>query len=193
MNGKSLLYNIRFNKKFKNAVCLITAVILWTLILFFLHKIEWKVRVTTATIAAAVFLWIFSELSLALVSFMAVTILIITKAITLNLGLSGFATGSLFLILAGLMMAQAINNTEFAQRTAYFVLSRFGGTPGGALIGIFLILLILSFFVPSAAVRITLLLPTVKVIIDRAGENCNRRNLTCLLIIGLAFGATITG
>jgi len=62
---------------------------------------------------------------------MAVTVLIITKAIPLNLGLSGFATGSLFLILTGLMLAQAINDTEFAQRTAYFVLGRFGGTQGG--------------------------------------------------------------
>jgi len=194
--GKELVSNIRFkrfNRRLNNAVYIIAAAFLWVLALLFLHKIEWPIRVTTATTVAAVFLWIFSKFSLALVSFMAVTVLIITKAIPLNLGLSGFATGSLFLILTGLMLAQAINDTEFAQRTAYFVLGRFGGTPGGALAGIFLILLILSFFVPSAAVRITLLLPTVKVIIERAGENCNKRNLTCLLIIGLAFGATVTG
>ena len=171
----------------------IIAAIIWAAVIVLLNEAPWETRVTTATMLAAVFLWVLSPLSLSYTSFMAVLVLVITRVIPLETGLGGFATGSLFLILSGLMLAEAINKTDLAQRTAYFVLGRFGGTPGGALAGLFVILQILSFLVPSAAVRITLLLPTVKTIIARSGVPPEDGNLSRMLIIGLAFGATVTG
>jgi len=179
--------------KLSGTTYMVLAAALWLACILLLSDIQWQIRVTTATMISAVFLWVLSSFSLSFVSFMAVVVMVLTRAIPLQLGLGGFATGSVFLIIAGLMLAEAINETDFARRTAYFVLSRFGGTPGGALAGIFAILLILAFAVPSAAVRITLLLPTVKAIIEKAGDKGNKRNITRLFIIGLAFGATVTG
>jgi sodium-dependent dicarboxylate transporter 2/3/5 len=72
-------------------------------------------------------------------------------------------------------------------------LSRFGGTPKGVLGGLLIILQVLGFVVPSSTVRITLLLPTVNTIIKNAEGDKGNKNISRLLILGLAFGGTISG
>lgn len=172
---------------------LIGAVLIWFACIFLMQGVAWQVRATTATLLSGVSLWVLSPLSLSFTSFLVIVVLVLSKAIPLEMGLGGFSTGSLFLILSGLMFAEAINETDLAKRTAYFVLSRFGGTPKGVLAGLLIILQLLGFVVPSSTVRITLLLPTVQTIILNAKNQKGIGNISRLLILGIAFGGTITG
>lgn len=172
---------------------LASALGLWLVCVLLMQGIDIQIRITTATLLAGVYLWVLSPFPLSFTSFLVVVVLVVSKAIPLEMGLGGFSTGSLFLILSGLMLAEAINETDLAARTAYFVLGRFGGTPQGVLWGLLIILQFLGFIVPSSTVRITLLIPTVRTIINNAENEGGTRNISRLLILGLAFGGTVTG
>ena len=171
----------------------IGACIIWFACFLLMHSVDLQIGITTATLLSGVFLWAFSTFSLAFTSFMVIVVLVLTKTISLETGLGGFSTGSLFLILSGLMFAEAINETDLAARTANYVLSRFGGTPKGVLAGLLIILQVLGLVVPSSTVRITLLLPTVQTIIKNADNEKGTRNISRLLVLGLAFGGTVSG
>ena len=169
------------------------ACIILVLCILLMQGADMEIRITTATLLAGVFLWVLSPFPLSFTSFLIIVVLMMTKVIPLETGLGGFSSGSVFLVLSGLMFAQAIKETDLAERTAYFVLGRFGGTPRGVLAGLMIILQVLGFFVPSSTVRLTLLLPTVETIIKNAENERGVRNISKLLILGLAFGGTITG
>ncbi|MGI6555378.1 MAG: SLC13 family permease [Bacillota bacterium] len=171
----------------------VCACIIWVGCILLLEGADMQIRITAATLLAGVFLWVLSPFSLSFTSFLIIVVLMLTKVIPLETGLGGFSSGSVFLVLSGLMFAQAIKETDLAERTAYFVLGRFGGTPKGVLAGLMIILQVLGFFVPSSTVRITLLLPTVQTIIKNARNERGVSNISKLLILGLAFGGTITG
>ncbi|MFW6311366.1 MAG: SLC13 family permease, partial [Nanoarchaeota archaeon] len=47
--------------------------------------------------------------------------------------------------------------------------------------------------VPSAAVRLALLIPTVKTIVEKAGEKGENENIRRMFVVGLVFGVTVTG
>lgn len=181
------------NLNTKGAPFLLAAGIIWVLCLMLIQGVSWEIQVTSATLISGVFLWVLSPFSLSFTAFLVIVVLVLTKAIPLEMGLGGFSAGSLFLILSGLMFAEAINETDLAARTAYFVLGRFGGTPRGVLAGLLIILQVLGFVVPSSTVRITLLLPTVQMIIQNAKNDLGTRNISRMLILGLAFGGTVTG
>jgi len=171
----------------------VAACLVWLVCFLLMQGADLQIRITAATLLAGVFLWVLSPFSLSFTSFLVIVVLVLTKAIPLETGLGGFSTGSLFLILSGLMFAEAINQTDLAERTANFVLSRFGGTPKGVLAGLLIILLVLGFVVPSSSVRITLMLPIVQTIIKNAENEKGTGNISRLLILGLAFGGTISG
>ena len=179
--------------KSRGGLFFLAACIIWAVCVLLMQGAPMQIRITSATLLAGVFLWVLSPFPLSFTSFIVIVVLVLTKAIPLETGLGGFSTGSLFLILSGLMFAQAINETDLAARTAYFVLGRFGGTPQGVLAGLLIILQVLGFVVPSSTVRITLLLPTVQTIIQNAKSELGNKNVSKLLILGLAFGGTITG
>lgn len=177
----------------KGALYFVGALFIWFACFFLMQGVPIEIRITTATLLSGVFLWVLSPFPMSFTAFLIISVLVLTKAIPLEVGLGGFATGSLFLILSGLMMAEAINETDLATRTAYFVLGRFGGTPRGVLAGILIILLVLGFVVPSSTVRITLLLPTIHTIIENAENEKGNKNISKMLVLGLGFGGTISG
>lgn len=177
----------------KGALFFVGALLIWAACFFLMEGAAIEIRITAATLLSGVFLWVLSPFPMSFTAFLIIVVLVITKVIPLETGLGGFATGSLFLILSGLMLAEAINETDLATRTAYFVLGRFGGTPRGVLAGILIILQVLGFVVPSSSVRITLLLPTIHTIIENAENEKGNSNISKMLILGLAFGGTISG
>lgn len=190
----NLLSRLRNSEtKSNGGLFFVAACIIWAACILLMGGVDLQIKITTATLLAGVFLWVLSPLPLAFTSFIVIVVLVLTKTIPLETGLGGFSTGSLFLILSGLMFAEAINETDLAERTAYFVLGYFGGTPRGVLGGLLIILLFLGFIVPSSTVRITLLLPTVIAIIQNAKSERGNKNISKLLILGLAFGGTVTG
>jgi len=157
------------------------------------ETMDWQIRSTLAVMTLAIILWVLEPVPLALSAFIAIAALVITGAAPIEQALSGFASGSTFLIAAGLMMANAINSTPLGNRVAYFFLARTKTTPAGILAALLIILEVLAFFIPATAVRAALLLPVVLSIIEEMEARGPAPNIRGMLLLGVAFGTNITG
>lgn len=155
--------------------------------------LDWQIRSTLAVMTLAIILWVLEPIPLALSALVAVVALVATGAAPMEGALSGFASGSTFLIAAGFMMAKAINSTPLGNRIAYFFLAKTKNTPGGILAALLIIMEILTFFIPATAVRAALLLPVVLSIIEEFEYKRPAPNIRGMLLLGVAFGANITG
>jgi len=156
------------------------------------ENLSWSLRTTVGITGASVWLWVLEPIPLALTSLLVIAALPILNATSLDTALSGFSNGSTFLIMAGFMMSQGVNSTALGKRFANYSVIRFGGSIHGVLLGILLAPQILSIFIPGTAVRTTLLLPAVMAIIISMKLSRNS-NIAKLLILGLTFGASISG
>lgn len=152
-----------------------------------------EIRATLAVMGLAIVLWVMEPIPMPLSSIAVIVALTATGGVKMDTALSGFSSGSVFLILAGFMMAKGVNNTPLGSRIAYILLSRSGGTPGGALMAILLALEVLAFVIPATAVRTALLLPAVVGLINSLEQDRPAPNVRRMLMLGLAFGANITG
>lgn len=155
--------------------------------------LSWEIKATLAIAGMAIFLWGFEPVPMAYTSMLVLVLMVMSKATTLDIAISGFASGALFLILAGFMMATGVNSTNLGRRLAYFTLSMCRNTPGGILWGIVLIPQILSIFIPATAVRTTLLLPVVVAMVASLKLTANQPNIKKMMYLGLALGASISG
>lgn len=154
--------------------------------------LAWSLRATIGITAASVCLWVLEPIPLALTSLLVIAALPILNAAPLDTALIGFSNGSTFLIMAGFMMSQGVNSTNLGKRFANYSLIRFGGSVQSILLGVLLAPQLLSFFIPGTAVRTTLLLPAVLAVI-RSMKLSPQSNTAKLLILGLTFGASISG
>lgn len=172
---------------------LVTACVIFILIIFILPKsLSWSLRATIGITGASVWLWVLEPIPLALTSLLVIAALPSLNATSLDTALIGFSNGSTFLIMAGFMMAQGVNNTTLGKRFANYSIIRFGGSIHGVLLGVLLAPQVLSLFIPATAVRTTLLLPAVMAVIISMKLSQNS-NIAKLLILGLSFGASISG
>jgi len=166
---------------------------IFLLIIFTLpDNLSWPLRSTIGITGASVWLWVLEPIPLALTSLLVIAALPILNATSLDTALSGFSNGSTFLIMAGFMMSQGVNSTTLGKRFANYSIIRFGGSIYGVLLGVLLAPQILSFFIPGTAVRTTLLLPAVMAVIISMKLSLSS-NIAKLLILGLTFGASISG
>lgn len=83
----------------------------------------------------------------------------------LSMALSGFANTAWALVAAALFLAVAMTKTGLDRRIALVVLSKMGAKTNRVLIGVILVGLILSFFVPSTTARVACMVPIVMGII----------------------------
>lgn len=152
--------------------------------------LSWSLRATVGITGASIWIWVLEPIPIALTAILIIAALPILKASPLETALSGYANSSTFLVMAGFMMAQGVNSTPFGKRIANFTLVCFGGRIRGALMAILLAPQVLSIFIPTATVRIALLLPAVMAAINSMGLN-RKSNTAKLLVLGLTFSTVI--
>ncbi len=145
-----------------------------------------------AVIVAGVLLWVLEPLPLSLTCFIIIFGLMVTGTAPTNIVLSGFSSGSTFLILAGLMIAQGISQTTLGERTAYYTILKFGASPRGSLMALLVTLQLLALFVPATAVKATLLLPIVYTLSKFLVQSGSHPHVYKMLLLGLAYGTHIT-
>lgn len=145
-----------------------------------------------AVIITGVLLWVLEPLPLSMTCFVIIFGLMITGTASTGTVLSGFSSGSTFLILAGLMMAQGISHTTLGERAAYRLILRFGASPRGSLMALLLTLQILALFVPATAVKATLLLPIIYTLGKNLVQTGSNPGVHKMLLLGLAYGTHIT-
>jgi solute carrier family 13 (sodium-dependent dicarboxylate transporter), member 2/3/5 len=170
----------------------VTLLAAWGIFLLLPASFPWAARMMTSIVVGGVILWALEPVPLGLTSILIVVAMLLFDVVPMDVAFSGFASPAVFLIIAGMMLAQAVNQTNLVKRVAYYILARCGGTAKGILAGILLINQIQAFFIPATAVRTTLTLPIALMLLEllKTQENHNLRKL---ILLGMAFGGNISG
>lgn len=82
---------------------------------------------------------------------------------------SGFESATLWLVLGGLIMAEAVNRTGLAQRLAVLIFDRYADSYRHLVLAVVLAAIGLSFVMPATVGRVLLLVPIVIAAAERAG------------------------
>lgn len=82
---------------------------------------------------------------------------------------SGFASATLWLVLGGLIMAEAVNRTGLAQRLAGVLFDRVALSYTQLVVAVVMASVVLSFLIPATVGRVLLLLPIVMALAKRVG------------------------
>jgi anion transporter len=108
---------------------------------------------------------------------------------------SGFTSATLWLVLGGLIMAEAVNQTGLARRLAVPLFERFTKSYGRLVVAVVAASILLSFFMPTTVGRVLLLLPIVMALAGRVGfeHGSNGYNGLCLATITATYqcGTTV--
>ncbi len=184
------------NKKHEKQVQLwmipITAVIFAAVLLALPHSVPWTARVALAVTVNAILLWALELIPYGLTAVLTGFLLLVLQAAPTSVVFSGFASPALFLVVAGMMIATAVNETPLAKRITYHILSIIGGSATGIVLALIMILQIQAFFIPATAVRATLLLPVALSLVQLMNA-APGSNLRRLLLLAVAFGGNISG
>jgi anion transporter len=100
---------------------------------------------------------------------------------------SGFASATLWLVLGGLIMAQAVTHTGLAQRLAGVLFDRYTGSYVRLVGAVVMASVILSFVMPATVGRVLLMIPIVAAVAERAGFSYRSRGYE-----GLCLAAIVT-
>lgn len=155
-------------------------------------SVEYPSRVTLAITLAAIALWVLEPIPFSMTAVLVLFALPISGAVTTEFVLSGFASPAVFLIVAGMMLASAVEQTSLGKRLAYQLLYWLGQKKGGILAGTILIPQVMAIFIPAASVRTAMLLPIVFSIIAILGLK-KEDMLSKQLLMGVAVASNVSG
>jgi anion transporter len=99
----------------------------------------------------------------------------------------GFTSATLWLVLGGLVMAEAVNRTGLAQRLAAALFDRYALSYAQLVIAVAMASVVLAFLVPSTVGRVLLLVPIVAALARRVGferDSAGYNGLCLAAIIG---------
>ncbi len=181
----------RLNRKTAFAFCV--AVLLFGIAVEGLGaEVPWEARATIGITLAAIVLWASEVIPFGLTSLLVLVSLVMTGACTVEVALSGFSKGAVYLIVGGMMMAQAVNHTALGKRLTYALMARTKGDMKRILWAVILVPQMLALFIPATSVRTALLLPLVLSIVNVL-HLPERSGAKKQLLVGLAFGANVSG
>lgn len=156
------------------------------------ETVESPARWSLAITAGALTAWITEAIPLTATSIPIIFVLAASGAVSPDAAVSGFGSSATLLLVAGFMMAAALQSTPLARRLTYHFLLYSPLSSSGVLAGLLAALVVLAVFVPSTVVRAVALLPVVvtlaETFIRHGSPNGAKR-----LLLGLAFGATLGG
>jgi anion transporter len=145
-----------------------------------------------AIVSGAIVLWITEAIPIGLTAILMMVAMLLLHPVSIDVVYSGFSSSAVFLIIGGMMLAKAVNETRLAKRVTYYILARWGGNAKGLLASILVIPQVQAFFIPAVAVRASLLLPVALNVLDTIGAKPNSR-LRKMILLALAFGCTVSG
>ena len=146
----------------------------------------------TGIIVSGVILWALEPISLGLTALLILLAMLLFNVADSSIIFSGFASPATYLIVGGMMLATAVNETALIKRMTYIILKRWGSHSKGLLGSIIMIQQLQAFFIPSTAVRSALILPVSSMIIETTGAKAGS-NLRKMIMLGVAFGGIISG
>src|SRR5580693_670690 len=141
------------------------------LALFFMpaqHGLTRAGQTALAITAFTIVLWAFGVMNNGVASVLMMALLIPAGARP-ALALSGFSSGSWWILLAVLYYGFAMQKTGLAARVSYYILSLFPGSYSGILAAFFLVGTVLSFGIPSMTVRTAIMVPIAWALVQSLG------------------------
>ena len=122
------------------------------------HGLSRIAQIALAVTGFTIILWAFQVMNNGVASVLMMALLI-PAGIKPSLALSGFSTGSWWVLLAVLFYGFAMQRTGLAARISYYILSLFPATYSGILAAFFVIGTVLSLGIPSMTVRTAIMVP----------------------------------
>jgi len=141
-------------------------------------------------------LWTFGALPLPVTALLVPVLLTFYGIFPTAEALMPFADPVVYLLMGGLILAEAFRKHGVDRRLAFLVVSRFGGDISRILLSFMIVSAVLSMWISNTA-TVALLIPVVVGIAARAGDE--KEKLSVLLLIGVGIGsacggmATVTG
>ncbi|MET3699853.1 anion transporter [Bacillus oleivorans] len=167
-----------------------SALVIFFSLFFLLQDVEWPIRISLSIMLASVPLWIFEPIPFAQIALLLLCLFLVFDVAEADLALSGFASLALFLIVAGLMIGKAVNETNLGRRIAMWFLLKLCRLKNGLLIGVILIQQVLALFIPTPSIRTALLLPILESLFKDLPPQST--NLQKQVMLGLAFAANVS-
>ncbi|MFD1929526.1 SLC13 family permease [Sporosarcina siberiensis] len=162
------------------------------MILFLPDTFSSSAKIMTGIITLGIILWSFEPIPMGLTALIILILMLIFNVAETSIVFSGFSSPATYLIVGGMMLATAVNETSLIKRMSYKILKRWGSTSKGLLGSIIIIQQIQAFFIPATAVRSALMLPVSKMIIETVDAKPGS-NLRKMIVLGVAYGGTISG
>ncbi|MEI4768726.1 DASS family sodium-coupled anion symporter [Psychrobacillus sp. FJAT-51614] len=153
---------------------------------------SYSAKIMTSIITLGIILWSLEPIPMGLTGLIILLLMLIFKVADSSVIFSGFASPATFLIVAGMMLAIAVNETSLIRRLTYKILMRWGSHAKGLLGSIIVIQQIQAFFIPSTAVRTALMLPVSTMIIEVVNAKPGS-NLRKMIMLGVAYGGVVSG
>lgn len=137
----------------------------------------------------AIIVWMTQALDDAQSGFCIVAFLVLFGAAKLGKALSGYATGGVWIVMLGMVMAAAMERSGLSRRIALKMVNFAGASPDKLYWMVALITLLMTFFIPSLGAKTLLLMP----ILAQMGRAFGAETGKSSMVKGLVFVVTITG
>lgn len=181
------------NESLKIIACIALAILGFLIMFFGLpDTFSYSAKLMTGIITLGIILWSLEPIPIGLTALIILLLMLIFEVADAPIIFSGFASPATYLIVAGMMLATAVNETSLIKRITYKILKRWGSSAKGLLGSIIIIQQIQAFFIPSTAVRSALMLPVSTMIIETVDAKSGS-NLRKMIMLGVAFGGIISG
>lgn len=157
-----------------------------------------------ATTSFAAVLWVTGAVPLSLTA-LSIPVVLTTVGVYPDFAdaVAGFADPVVFLLLAGFMLAEALQTHGIDRRIAFAILVRFGTSPRGLVLGVMVATALLSMVVSNTA-TVAMMVPVVLGIVgtvtdvaefdaDRAADAPAGSNLQIAMLLGVAYAASLGG
>jgi len=181
------------------ASTLLTAIVCATAVAVFLtpppEGVSVEMMHAAALVVFTVGLWAIGSLPEHIVGLLFFILAMALAVAPAQVVFSGFASPTLWLVLGGLIMAEAVNRSGLAQRLAGVLFDRFALSYRQLVVAVVVASVVLSFLIPATVGRVFLLLPIVMALAKRVGfeHDSNGYNGLCLAMIVATYqcGTTI--
>jgi solute carrier family 13 (sodium-dependent dicarboxylate transporter), member 2/3/5 len=149
-------------------------------------------KLMTAIVTFGVISWTFEPIPMGLTALIVLLLMMLFNVAESSMVFSGFSSPATYLIVGGMMLAEAVNETSLVKRVTYKILRRWGSHSKGLVASLIGIQQIQALFIPSTAVRTALILPVASTIIKTVNAKPGS-NLRKMIMLSVAFGGNISG
>lgn len=143
------------------------------------------VMLAAAVIVLTIGLWALASLPEQVTSLLFFLLTMLLAVAPPAVVFSGFASATVWLVLSGLVIAEAVNRTGLGRRIAGRLFARFTGSYARLAFGVWVVATLLAFLMPATVARILLLVPIVYAAAERVGLAPASRGAIGLVLVAI--------